>query len=143
MAKLAFKEPERADKILYASKVTKELKEMVVNMGRSLVYLNLCEDEFFEKVRRGESPGTYPVVMARLCKCLKIDERDCLEGIAYSELSQMVFSAIRLGAIDFVQGQKLMLELSYEDYEEFEPFNPVQDILSKLHENREPKVFMS
>lgn len=143
MAKLAFTNPEQADKILYASKVTKELREMSVNMGRSIVYLNLCEEKFFEKVKKGESPGTYPVVMARLCKCLKIDEKDCLEGIAYSELSQMVFSAIRLGAIDFIQGQKLMLELSYEEENEFAPFNPLQDILSKLHENREPKVFMS
>ncbi|BFH73997.1 urease accessory UreF family protein [Sulfurisphaera javensis] len=142
---LAYEKPEEADEIVYASKLPKELKEASINMGISLARLELCDDDYIEKVNRGEGIGTYPVIIARCCKALGIKAEDCKAGLAYAELSQLVFSAVRLRAIDFIEGQKLISEIlsEYKDEKDFSPFSPILDILSKLHEEREPKVFMS
>ncbi|WP_252896766.1 urease accessory UreF family protein [Metallosphaera hakonensis] len=95
-------------------------------------------------MRKGEK-GAYPIVVARCCVSLGIEEEICLSGLAYSELAQMVFSAVRLGALDFQEGQRFLFEVSGEVSlsESFEPFSPVLDVLSIKHETREPKVFMS
>ncbi|WP_286189021.1 urease accessory UreF family protein [Sulfolobus sp. S-194] len=142
---LAYEDPEEADKILYASKLPKELKEASVNMGLSLARLELCDDYYIKKVNNGEGIGTYPVIIARCCKSLGISKEDCKAGLAYTELSQLVFSAVRLRAIDFIEGQKTIwcLLSQYKEEKEFEPFSPVLDILSKLHEEREPRVFLA
>lgn len=143
---LAYEKPYEADEILYASKLPKELKEASVNMGVSLAKLNLCEDEYLKRVNEGNAIGTYPIVMARCCKSLGIKIEDCMAGIAYAELSQLIYSAVRLRAIDFIEGQKLIsCLLSKLDLTNlaFEPFSPVLDNLSKLHEEREPKVFLA
>lgn len=144
-AKIAFRDPEKANVLVMASKLPRELREASLNMGKSLATLGICDDEFVKKVAVGGVDGTYPVVVARCCVSMRIPEEACLEGLAYSELAQMVYSALRLGAMDFVEGHKLIQSLLDEIRvgEEFEPFSPVLDSLSKEHERREPKVFMS
>ncbi|BCU71616.1 urease accessory protein UreF [Stygiolobus caldivivus] len=146
LVKLAFSDPYRADQIAYASKLTPELKNATVNLGSSLASLGLCENDFIRKVKNGETYGTYPVVIAVCCKELGIGVDDCMVGLAYSELVQLVYSAVRLKAINFIEGQKLitrLLEKLRIENTEFKPFSPVLDNLSKNHEVREPKVFMS
>ncbi|MCG3109593.1 Urease accessory protein UreF [Metallosphaera sp. J1] len=144
IARIAFEDPWRANELSIASKLTRELREATINMGRSLALLNLCDDEFVNAVRRGIN-GSYPVVVARCCVSMGIDKNTCLAGLAYSELVQMVYAAVRLGALNFLEGQKLITrvlnEVSLEG--DFEPFSPVLDVISKKHEEREPKVFMS
>ncbi len=141
----SFKDPYYMDELVYASKLTNELKEMTVNMGRSLASLDLCQDDFIESVKEGKTYGSYPVVAGRICKCLNINEQDCAIGLIYSETSLLVFSAVRLGAISYYDAQKILSTLldNVKIYEIFEPFDPVLDIMSKFHEKREPKVFMS
>lgn|GEM_PF-2387841 len=143
--KIAYENPAKADELLYASKLPKEIKNASIYMGVSLANLNICHDEYVKEVRKGLRKGTYPVIVARCCKSLGIRVEDCMAGLAYSELAQMVFSAVRLRAIDFIEGQKLIAEIldNFTINVEFEPFSPILDILSKLHENREVKVFMS
>lgn len=145
LVKLAYYDPYRADGIAYASKLPKELKEASVYLGNSLASLGICRNKFVEKVKRGEAYGTYPAVIASCCKEFGIGVEDCMVGLAYSELLQMVYAAVRLRALDFVEGQRLISRLlsEIELPNEFSPFSPVLDILSRRHENREPKVFMS
>lgn len=147
IVKIAYDDPYRADEIAYASKLTAELKNATVYLGNSLASLGICENEFIQKVKKGETYGTYPVVVAVCCKELDISKEDCMVGLAYSELAQLVFAAVRLNAMDFVEGQGLMSrllgELKVTEITEFKPFSPVLDNLSKNHEIREPKVFMS
>lgn len=145
LVKIAYEDPYNADEIAYASKLPSELRNASVYMGNSLASLGICDNEFVRKVRSGETYGTYPVVVAVCCKELGISVEDCMVGLAYSELAQLVFSAVRLGAMDFVEGQKLISKLlnEIEIKSEFKPFSPVLDVLSKRHEYREPKVFMS
>ncbi|ABP95057.1 MULTISPECIES: urease accessory protein UreF [Metallosphaera] len=144
VARIAFTDPWKANDISIASKLTRELREASINMGKSLAMLGLCNDDFVNEVRRGLR-GSYPVVIARCCVAMKIDQVACLAGLAYSELAQMVYSAVRLGALNFIQGQKLITRVleTVSLQEEFEPFSPLLDVLSKKHEEREPKVFMS
>lgn len=141
----SFKDPYYMDELVYASKLTNELREMTTNMGRSLASLDLCQDDFIRNVKEGKTYGTYPVVVARICKCLGISEDDCAIGLTYSEASLLVFSAVRLGAISYYRGQEILSTLlnRIEIHEEFEPFDPILDILSKSHVKREPKVLMS
>lgn len=65
------------------------------------------------------------MVIARCCVAMKIDQVACLAGLAYSELAQMVYSAVRLGALNFIQGQKLITRVleTVSLQEEFEPFS--------------------
>lgn len=141
--KMAFDDPIATDELVYASKLTRELKVSSVYLGRSLSNLDLCENEYLKGVKEGKYLGTYPVVLAQTCKCLNIDKYTCSKGLAYSEVYQLILAAVRLGAIDFKVGQKLLLELEFENYDEFEPSFPLIDILSKAHEKREVKVFES
>ena len=144
IARLAFTDPYTATQLSLASKLTREIKEASINLARSLALLDLCQDEFVEKVKKGLKT-TYPVVVARCCVSLNIDKEVCLYGLAYSELAQMVFAAVRLGAMDFIEGQRLISEIiqNVSINEEFEPFYPILDIFSLRHEEREVKVFMS
>jgi urease accessory protein len=145
IVRFAYENPEDADEIIFASKLPKEIREASVNLGLSLASLRICNHPYIEKVLRGEAKGTYPVVVAVCCKAFNISVEDCMAGLAYSELAMLVFSAVRLKAINFVEGQKLISELLEEfrtDYE-FEPFFPILDIIEKDHEKREPKVFLS
>ncbi|AWR98231.1 urease accessory protein UreF [Acidianus sulfidivorans JP7] len=148
--RLAFKNPVETDELVYASKLTQELKRSSTFLGRSLANLDLCENEYLVGVKSGKYKGTYPVVLAQTCKCLFENDKDfneeiCIKGLVYSETAQLVFSAVRLGSIDFKSGQKLLLSLMREFtyYEEFEPSYPLIDILSKNHEKRSVKVFES
>ncbi|BBG25080.1 urease accessory protein UreF [Sulfuracidifex tepidarius] len=142
--KVAFRDPFLADELVFASKLTREMKDSSVSMGRALADLGLCNTPFLEAVRGGETPGTYPAVVGEVCKCQGIDLRTCMEGVAYSELSQMVYSAVKLGAMDFHEGQDLLSSLmEFREYEEFFPCNPVTEVLSVSHESREPKMFNS
>ena len=145
MVRFAYDNPEEADEIIFASKLPKEIREASVNLGVSLASLGICSHPYIQKVLKGEARGTYPVVIAVCCKSMNISVEDCMAGLAYSELSMLVFSAVRLRAINFLEGQKLISELLEEfrtDYS-FEPFFPLLDIIEKDHEKREPKVFLS
>ncbi len=142
--KIAFKDPFLADELVFASKLTKEMKESSLSMGRALADLDLCNSPFLDAVRNGETPGTYPAVVGETCRCQGVDLKTCMEGVAYSELSQMVYSAVKLSAIDFHEGQRLLSSLmEFREYDEFFPCNPVTDVLSVSHEKREPKMFNS
>jgi len=142
--KIAYDDPFRADQLVFASKLTKEMREASVSMGRSLADLRLCVTQFQEAVLEGNTPGTYPAVVGDTCRCYGLDVRTCMEGLAYSELSQMVNSAVRLGAMDFKEGQRLISSLlEFVEYQEFFPCNPITEVLSRKHERREPKMFNS
>ncbi len=145
IVKLSYRDPHGADELAYASKLTRELREMSVNLGRSLAKLDLCYSPFLDEVKEGRTYGTYPAVAGRVCLCLGIEEGDCAIGVAYSELATMAFAAVRLGAMSFYDAQRLIGRLLEEAEvgEEFEPSFPLLDVLSRLHEKREPKVFMS
>ncbi|ADX82332.1 urease accessory protein UreF [Sulfolobus islandicus] len=145
IAKLSFKDPHTATTLSLASKLTKEIRDASINLARSLALLNLCEDEFVNKVKNNEIVTTYPVVVARCCVSMSIEQYVCLYGLAYSELAQMVYSAVRLGAIHFVKGQELISEIiqNVSINEEFQPFYPLMDVFSLSHERRDVKVFMS
>ncbi|ARM77071.1 urease accessory protein UreF [Acidianus manzaensis] len=143
--RLAFENPVETDKLVYSSKLTKELKKSSTFLGKSLASLDLCNNEYLSGVKEGKYKGTYPVVLAQTCKCLGIDKDVCVKGLVYSETAQLVFSAVRLGGIDFKSGQKLLSNLlnQFRYYNEYEPSYPLIDILSKNHEKREVKVFES
>ena len=144
-ARLAFGDPWDADALLFASKVTTELRDMTVGKGRSLVELDLAPGVFFGDVKSRKTPGTYPVVVAQLAKALEVSEALCLYGVAHSEVSAMVLAAVRMRALDFLEAQRLLGRLlsEFSVPDEFSPFDPFADILSKRHEKREPKVFLS
>lgn len=144
-AEMAFSDPYASDSLLYASKLTEELRNMSTTMGRSLASLDLCKNEFTEDVKRKNTPGTYAVVAAVVCKAHSVPLISCLQGIAYAELSSMVFAALRMNKLNFIEGQKLIGSLLDRFFvpEEFGPFNPLADILSRKHQVREPKMFLS
>ncbi len=142
--KMAYSDPFTADEMVFASKLTREMKETSISLGRALADLRICVTTFSESVLKGDTPGTYPAVMGDLCRCEGIDVKTCMEGVAYSELSGMVYSAVKLGAMDFHEGQNLLSSLmEFKEYDEFFPCNPVSDVLSLSHERREPKMFNS
>jgi urease accessory protein len=145
-AKASFSDPYCADTLLYSSKLTNELRNMITTTGGSLAALELGrQNQFIEDVKNKKTPGTYPVVISVLCKDLQVSETLSLYGIAYSELSMMVLSAVRMRRINFLRGQKLIAHL-LEQFcvpKDFLPFHPLADILSRRHEVREPKVFLS
>lgn len=141
----AFENPLETDRIVFASKLTREMREASVRMGRSVARLEICNHPYLEGVNSGKFPGTYPVVMSVLCKCLGISQTECASGLFYSEVSSMMLSAIRLGKVDFVAGHRFLNSLlgSVTISDVYSPFSPLSDILSIQHERREPKVFMS
>jgi urease accessory protein len=69
-------------------------------------------DEYYQAVQKGEASGTYPVALAVACFSLGVPKESACLVLLYSATVSIVGSALRLGVLDHLEGQRLLHELA-------------------------------
>lgn len=146
-----------ADNRYYSIKLVSEVRTASTRSGRQLVrtILSLKNNgfarKFKDKIDKGESPGTYPAGLAIAAWALKIPKRSAVRMMLYSYCVGMIGSAVRLGIISHIEGQKILYRLA-DDANSFDPdmrldevwqLNPIAEILQMQHEHDEFRMFIT
>jgi urease accessory protein UreF len=143
----------RIDEICYSSKVTEENRSAIVKMGRSM--MNATEfnngsmgKNYWNLIKSDETYGTYPVVLALVSVQFRFKDLGAL-SLLYVNLMEVIASLVRMGIIDYIEAQKIMIEavtsiqakpLKLTDlHQTF----PLVDIASMRHELSTSRMFMS
>lgn len=149
-----------ADQRLHVQRAARETREGLQKMGRRLIHLGqeiypeLPWSEVTEGIRRGQCPGTYPLIHGWLSLRLGVPLRMAVEGYLYNSLFQIINSALRLMSMGQTQGQKLLVKLLPEcslawqsveslSFADAYTVSPDSDIAMMQHETLYSRLFMS
>jgi urease accessory protein len=154
------------DQFYYSTKIVREVRNATVRSGRQVVecvnYMisenNIPKAHLVEKfgleIRRNETPGTYPAVLGLCLACMGIPHDAALRMFLYSFCSGIVASAIRLGVIGHMDGQKILTclagpvneilrNVNSKTVDEVWQTTPFADILQMNHAYDESKMFIT
>jgi urease accessory protein len=149
-----------ADRAVFHRKLNEEMRTMTVRMGRKLAELTihvLAEPgvgDWLAAIRRGETPGTYPVGQALVFAALGLAEQDAFTVHQYGVASMMLGAALRLMKINYLDAQAILFEVNsaaepaYERVagaalEDMSAFAPVADVLAAIHVKSTVRMFMN
>ncbi|WP_406701292.1 urease accessory protein UreF [Singulisphaera sp. Ch08] len=150
----------RADHAVFLRKLNEEMRTMTVRMGRKLAEMAVkvldASDvgEWLSAIKRGETPGTYPVGQALVFATLDLEERDAFAVHQYGLASMMLGASLRLMKIDYLDAQAILYRINGEveaDYErvadrsldDMASFSPVIDVLAAVHVRARVRLFMN
>lgn len=150
----------RIDAMTYQRKLNEETRLMTVRMGRKLCELSsvIIADpttrDWFERIKRGDTPGTHPVSLAITLSVLHAKRRDAFGVHQYGVATAILSAALRLMRISFVDTQKILLDVTaqvgpaYErvadaTIDEMASFAPMIDILAAVHVKGHVRMFMN
>lgn len=146
-----------ADNSYYSMKLAREARTASVRSGRQLLNCALYiapgkfAAKFQRKVESGKSAGTYPACLAVAASSLGIPGRSALRMMLYSYSAGVAASAIRLGVIQHLDGQKILTQLAGEiesvkvrtNVDELWQLSPLVDIMQMQHEQDELRMFIT
>ncbi|WP_439650243.1 urease accessory protein UreF [Aquisphaera insulae] len=150
----------RADREAFDRKLNEEMRLMSVRMGRKLaeVAVTIAEapgvQAWLEEIRRGRTPGTYPVAQALAFEALGLDESSAFAAHQYGVAAMMVNASMRLMRIGHMDAQAILRRIGDEApaaYEEargrslsdMASFSPQVDILAAAHVRATVRLFMN
>src|SRR5262245_35830426 len=139
-----------ADRAVFCRKLNEEVRTMTVRMGRKLAELTVrvlaapAVGDWLAAIKRGETPGTYPVAQARAFAALGLAEPDAFAVHQYGVASMMLGAALRLMKVSYLDAQAILFEVNaaaapaYEQVrestlEDMAVFAPVMDVLAAVH----------
>ena len=143
----------KVDEICYSSKVSEENRSAIVKMGRSMMNVTEFADDtmgknYWNLIKSDVAYGTYPVVLALVSVKFSFKDLGAL-SLLYVNLMEVTASLVRMGIIDYIEAQKIMIEtvttiqtkpLKLKDlHQTF----PLADIASMRHELSPSRMFMS
>jgi urease accessory protein len=110
--------------------------------------------DWLEAIKRGETPGTYPVAQALVFSALGLAEQDTFAVHQYGVASMMLGAALRLMKVSYLDTQAVLFEINqsaaaaYEkvalaDLDDMSTFAPVMDILAAVHVKSRIRMFMN
>jgi urease accessory protein len=113
----------QVDNKYYSMKLTKEIRNSSVRSGRqvfaclkhmvgSIHNKNSFVDDFDSKITSKETPCTYPIALGIIAVCLDIPLQSMIRMLLYSFSSSIVSAAIRLGIIQHLEAQKILVSLA-------------------------------
>jgi urease accessory protein len=150
-----------ADRAVFCRKLNEEVRTMVVRMGRKLAELAahvipeaLAVNNWLSSIRRGESPGAFPVGQAIVFATLGLSEQDAFAVHQYGVASMILGAALRLMKISYRDAQLILFEVnqvasstydrvSRAVLDDMSVFAPVMDILAAVHVKSRVRLFMS
>jgi urease accessory protein len=150
----------RIDRLTYQRKLNEETRLMTVRMGKKLCELSsgMIEAElprdWFQRIKRGETPGTHPVSLAITLATLGANRRDAFGVHQYGVGNGVLSAALRLMRISFVDTQKILLDVVTQvgpvydrvadaTVDEMASFAPIVDILAAVHVKGHVRMFMN
>jgi urease accessory protein len=150
----------RADRAVFERKLSEETRTMTVRMGRKLAEVattavatpQLCR--WLDRVRKGGTPGTYPIGVGVLFAELGSPEEDAFAVHQYGAAMTMLSAALRLMKIDHRQVQSILAAVnetagdhyaavSRASLPDMAGFAPMADILAAIHVRSHIRMFMN
>jgi len=149
-----------ADRAVLHRKLNEEMRTMTVRMGRKLAEMTVhvvaapMVSEWLAAIKRGETPGTYPIGQALVFESLGLAEQDAFAVHLYGIASMMLGAALRLMKINYLDTQAILFgvnsaaESAYEQVreaalEDMSAFAPVMDVLAAVHVKATVRMFMN
>ncbi|WP_390677858.1 urease accessory protein UreF [Aquisphaera giovannonii] len=149
-----------ADREAFGRKLNEEMRVMSVRMGRKLaeVAVKIAEapgvEAWLGEIRRGETPGTYPVAQALASEALGLDEASAFAAHQYGVAAMMVNASMRLMRIGHMDAQAILRRVGDEAaaaYDEVRgrsladmaSFSPMVDVLAAAHVRASVRLFMN
>ncbi len=150
-----------ADKIVFATKPIKEIRNASTRSGVQLIK---CVSEFVsndkilnqykDNITKNKAHGVFPVAFAVCCNALEIKKEKSMAMMLYGFTVGIVGAAIRLGIIQHFEGQKIIhsikpiisqtiKEYSNKSLLEMWQFAPQVDVVQMSHEKMDSKMFIT
>ncbi len=131
------------------SQILNSVIQMTIDEGK----INIAKN-FQKKIISDETPGTYPICLGISVNLLGIPPESGVRMMLYSYSQSVIASAIRLGVIDHISGQKLLTTLSAkinsisknikkESLNNIWQLTPFTDIFQMIHERDDNKMFIT
>lgn len=150
----------RIDRATFERKLNEEVRLMTVRMGRKLSELAVAvigdqlDQDWLDRIKRNETPGTHPVSMAVAMAALGADARDAFAAQQYGVATTILGAALRLMRLSFIDTQKILRdvmdgvpalceEVSDADLDDMASFAPMNDILAAVHVKGYVRMFMN
>ncbi|MDG7048211.1 MAG: hypothetical protein JRN61_04485 [Nitrososphaerota archaeon] len=140
------------DNICYASKLTEENRSTLTKMGKGLLSaIRLKEgavaQNYMTVVNDKTAPGTFPVAIAVVSVDIGLGELGAI-SLIYVNMMEVMASLVRMGFIDYIDGQNMLDELirgiNIEDKSMgLNQSFPAVDIFSMKHELNPSRMFIS
>ena len=148
------------DKLLFAMKLVKELRDATCRSGTQMIKCvnsfvnNDVLNEYYEAVKNSETAGTHAVVIGVVSNALGIEKQKAVLHFLYGFSVSMVGAALRLGMIEHVQSQKILHQLKpviaetcnkyiSKSLDEMWQFAPEYDVIQIEHEQAFSKMFIT
>ena len=147
----------QADVQYYSMKLVKEVRVASTRSGKQLLHTlagmkkDAITTKFQVMIVKGRSPGSYPVCLALAANALRIPRESAVRMMLYSYCASAVGSAVRMGIVSHIEGQRTLTEL-VEDVNSAKPagrihevwqLNPLAEILQMQHEQDEFRMFIT
>jgi urease accessory protein len=146
-----------ADDRCYSMKLVREVRTASARSGRQLLscLVNMADDrfakKFYAKVEARESAGTYPACLGVAANALGIPDKSALRMTLYSYCVSIVGSAVRLGIITHIEGQRILTQLASDvnsakpekNTRELWQLTPLAEILQMQHEQDDSRMFIT
>ncbi len=150
-----------ADKIVFATKPIKEIRNASTRSGVQLIK---CVSEFVsgdkilnqykDNITKNKAHGVFPVAFAVCCNALEIKKEKSMAMMLYGFTVGIVGAALRLGLIQHIEGQKIIhsikpiisqtiKEYSNKSLLEMWQFAPQVDVVQMSHEKMDSKMFIT
>jgi urease accessory protein len=150
-----------ADKIVFATKPIKEIRNASTRSGVQLIK---CVSEFVsndkilnqykDNITKNKAHGVFPVAFAVCCNALEIKKEKSMAMMLYGFTVGIVGAALRLGIIQHFEGQKIIhsikpiisqtiKEYSNKSLLEMWQFAPQVDVVQMSHEKMDSKMFIT
>ncbi|AGA25577.1 urease accessory protein UreF [Singulisphaera acidiphila DSM 18658] len=150
----------QADHAVFNRKLNEEMRTMTVRMGRKLAEMAVkvlnasAVGDWLNAIKRGETPGTYPVGQALVFSALGLNERDAFAVHQYGLASMMLGASLRLMKLDYLDAQAILYringeaEAAYEratnrSLDDMASFSPLIDVLAAAHVRATIRLFMN
>ena len=151
------------DNKYYSMKLAKEIRNSSVRSGKQVFHClkhmiennkNEFINKFEKKIELKETPCTYPVALGITAVCLEIPIQSVMRILLYSFCSSVVSAAIRLGVIQHLDAQKILmslaeyvnnivLNLNQKKSEDIWQLTPLTEIHQMMHEHNESRMFIT
>ena len=127
------------------------LKHMIENTENKNYFINQINN----KIESNEMQCTYPIALAISAVCLEIPIQSILRILLYSFSSSVVSAAIRLGIVQHLDAQKILLLLAgtinniisknilKKSISDIWQLVPLTEINQMKHEHNESKMFIT
>ncbi len=148
------------DRLLFASRMNDEARQMLCRMGKKLaelathITISPLANRWLGDIQSGLTSGTYPVAQAILFAEVGLSDSELFYSHCYGVVNMVLSAALRCMKVSHYDTQRILFrigdlaprlfaEAQTMDREDINAFTPQMDILAALHEKGNMRMFMN